>query len=143
MEWMLMPYRRYFDFSGRSRRKEYWMFTLLAAIVAVVLFALMFSGGFPAQEFDAETGVAATPGVMFWIGATGLGIFWLATIIPSIAVQVRRFHDQDRSGWMVLLAFIPYVGGIIVLVFMCLEGTRGPNRYGPDPKDPLNADVFA
>lgn len=143
MEWMLMPYRRYFDFSGRSRRKEYWMFTLLAVIVAVVLCALMFSGGFPAQEFDAETGVAATPGVMFWIGATGLGIFWLATIIPSIAVQVRRFHDQDRSGWMVLLAFIPYVGGIIVLVFMCLEGTRGPNRYGPDPKDPLNADVFA
>lgn len=143
MEWMLMPYRRYFDFSGRSRRKEYWMFTLLAAIVAVVLFALMFSGGFPAQEFDAETGVAATPGVMFWIGATGLGIFWLATIIPSIAVQVRRFHDQDRSGWMVLLAFIPYVGGIIVLVFMCLEGTRGPNRFGPDPKNPNQADVFA
>ena len=73
------------------------------------------------------------------LGGTGLlvfGLLYLAIIIPSIAVQVRRFHDQDKSGWMVLLGLIPYVGGIILLVFMLLEGTRGPNRFGPDPKDP-------
>jgi uncharacterized membrane protein YhaH (DUF805 family) len=51
-------------------------------------------------------------------------------------VQVRRFHDQDKSGWFVLLSLIPFLGAIIVLVFMFLEGTKGPNRFGPDPKDP-------
>lgn len=70
-------------------------------------------------------------------------IFVLAILIPSIAVQVRRFHDQDKSGWFVLLALIPFLGGLVVLVFMCLEGTRGPNRFGPDPKNPAGAEVFA
>lgn len=63
--------------------------------------------------------------------------------IPGLAVQVRRFHDQDKSGWFILLGFIPYIGGLILFVFMCLEGTRGPNRFGPDPKDPYSEDVFA
>ena len=70
-------------------------------------------------------------------------IFLLLLIIPGIAVQVRRFHDQDKSGWFVLLGLIPFVGGLIVLVFMCLEGTKGPNRFGPDPKDPAGAEVFS
>ena len=137
MDWMLMPYRRYFDFEGRSQRKEYWMFALFTILVAVVLCVLMFSGGFPLNG-DSES-----PGMMFWLGAALLGVFWLAKIIPSIAVQVRRFHDQDRSGWMVLIALVPYVGGLIVLVFMCLEGTRGPNRFGPDPKGAGSAEVFS
>ena len=77
------------------------------------------------------------------VGFALLAIFVLASIIPAIAVQVRRFHDQDRSGWFVLLNFIPYLGSLIVLVFMCLEGTKGPNRFGPDPKDPTSAQVFA
>jgi uncharacterized membrane protein YhaH (DUF805 family) len=134
MDWMLLPYRRYFDFSGRSRRKEYWMFTLFAVIVVALTFPLMFMGSVSA----AQAGNGGGP--LLWIGSLVLGIFVLASVIPSLAVQVRRFHDQDRSG---LLGFIPYVGGIIVLVFMCLEGTRGPNRYGPDPKDPAGAEVFA
>ena len=58
----------------------------------------------------------------------------LALFLPSLAVQVRRFHDQDKSGWMVLINLIPSIGGLIVLIMMCLEGTPGPNRYGPDPK---------
>ncbi|WP_298192297.1 DUF805 domain-containing protein [Novosphingobium sp.] len=136
MEWMFMPYRRYADFSGRSRRMEYWMFALLSAIVAFVSIILMAIGG-----GLSETNEAA-PGPLFWVGAALILIWGLASFIPSIAVQVRRFHDQDRSGWMVLLGFIPYVGGLIVLVFMCLEGTRGPNRFGPDPLDPSNVDIF-
>jgi uncharacterized membrane protein YhaH (DUF805 family) len=72
-----------------------------------------------------------------------LGIYFLVFLIPGIAVQVRRFHDQDKSGWFVLLGLIPYIGGLILFVFMCLEGTRGPNRFGPDPKDPYSEDVFA
>ncbi|WP_164263979.1 DUF805 domain-containing protein, partial [Stenotrophomonas maltophilia] len=63
-----------------------------------------------------------------------IGIYSLATIIPNIAVTVRRFHDQDRSGWMILLSFIPFVGGLILFIFMCLDGTRGENRFGLDPK---------
>lgn len=56
----------------------------------------------------------------------------LAAIVPSIAVGVRRLHDQDKSGWFMLLGLIPLVG-IVLLVFFCLEGTKGPNQYGPDP----------
>jgi uncharacterized membrane protein YhaH (DUF805 family) len=81
--------------------------------------------------------------VGFWLGIVILGVFFLGTFIPSLAVQVRRFHDQDKSGWFILLNFVPYVGGLIVFVFMCLEGTRGPNRFGADPKDPNSAEVFA
>lgn len=131
MDWMLMPYRRYADFNGRSQRKEYWMFMLLFVIVYAVAFTLMIGGG-----------MGGEPGGMFGLGGALLGIFVIASIVPAIAVQVRRFHDQDKSGWFVLLNFVPYVGGIIVLVFMCIEGTRGPNRFGPDPKDPVGADVF-
>jgi uncharacterized membrane protein YhaH (DUF805 family) len=67
------------------------------------------------------------------LGAGLLVIYALAILVPSLAVQVRRFHDQDKSGWFILLGFIPAVGGLIVLVFMCLPGTPGSNQYGPDP----------
>lgn len=138
MEWMLLPYKRYADFSGRSRRKEYWMFALMFLIVYAIGFGLMFSG-MPGMTTD---GTQSAPGVGFYIGTGLLGIFVLASFIPALAVQVRRFHDQDKSGWFVLLNFIPYVGGLIVLVMMCLEGTRGANRFGADPKDPNSAGVF-
>ena len=125
MDWMLMPLRRYADFQGRSRRKEYWMFYLGIIIVTVILSILAgVTGGL------AETGAS-------FIGTVFLGLlvlFYLALLVPSLAVQVRRFHDQDKTGWLILLAFIPLIGGLIVLVFMCLEGTKGPNRFGPDPK---------
>ncbi len=136
MEWMLMPYRRYADFQGRSCRREYWMFTLLSIIIAFSAVAVMLAGSAITDEG------AGTAGPLFWIGGAVILIWGLASIIPSLAVQVRRFHDQDRSGWMVLLGFIPYVGGIIVLVFMCLEGTRGANRFGADPLDPSNTNIF-
>lgn len=138
MEWMLMPLRRYADFSGRSRRKEYWMFVLgsiiLYAIVGVIFFALAAVGGQGADDSLDAGGIIA----ILLVAAVALGLF-----IPTLAVQVRRFHDQDRSGWMVLLGLIPYVGGIVVLVFMCLEGTRGENRFGPDSKGENLGDVFA
>lgn len=118
MEWMLMPLKRYADFSGRSRRMEYWMFTLFIFLVYIVLAVLGAIGG--------ET-VGGIMGILLMIFALGI-------IVPAIAVQVRRFHDQDKSGWFVLLGLIPGIGGLIVLVFMCLEGTNGPNQYGPDPK---------
>lgn len=131
MEWMIMPLRRYADFQGRSRRKEYWMFVLfqLLLLVPVVLVGFMLGG------LDEEG-----TGSLLFLGL--VTVFFLAFFIPGLAVQVRRFHDQDKSGWLVLLGLIPYIGGIILLVFMCLEGTRGPNRFGPDPKDPYGEAVF-
>lgn len=138
MEWMLMPLKRYADFSGRSRRKEYWMFALLQFIV---IFAIAIIGGvLGAFSPDASGGMSFGGGLMFGL----FGLYALAIIVPSIAVQVRRFHDQDKSGWFVLLGFIPYIGGLIVLVFMCLDGTRGKNRFGDDPKMSDNVgDVFS
>ena len=113
------------------------MFFLFVMIVYAVLGGLLFAGIM--QSAVASGG--GTPILAILAGGL-LGIFVLGSIIPSIAVQVRRFHDQDKSGWFVLLAFVPYAGGIIVFIFMLLEGTRGPNRFGPDPRDPYNADVF-
>jgi uncharacterized membrane protein YhaH (DUF805 family) len=125
MDWMLMPLKRYADFTGRSRRKEFWMFTLLNFIVTIVLYGLIIMG------MDFQTGQM---GALSMLGGGLLLIYGLAVLVPSIAVHVRRFHDQDKSGWFVLLMFIPGIGGLIVIVFMCLEGTRGPNRFGEDPK---------
>ena len=132
MEWMILPYQRYFDFEGRSRRKEYWMFTLLQVLVVLVLVGLLFASRPPESGEPPDLFMALVV------------IYALANFIPSLAVQVRRFHDQIRSGWMVLLGFIPYIGGFIVLVFMLIDGTPGPNEYGDDPKQRgVNPDVFS
>jgi uncharacterized membrane protein YhaH (DUF805 family) len=142
MEWMILPLKRYADFSGRSRRKEYWMYSLGIAIVYVLFFVVLF--GVMGLGADSTTGELGVAGSMF-AGTAGIAflVFILAIFIPSLAVQVRRFHDQDKSGWFVLLNLIPYVGGIVVLVMMCLEGTKGPNRFGPDPKEENLAEVFS
>ncbi|MEO8722679.1 MAG: DUF805 domain-containing protein [Sphingobium sp.] len=129
MYWMMMPLRRYADFSGRSCRKEFWMFTLLNFLILAGIFIAMFLFA-GMGNMQASQGFFGLTGVFISMAC----IYGLAIIIPWIAVQVRRFHDQDKSGWMVLLNFVPYVGGIIVLVFMCLEGTKGENSYGPDPR---------
>lgn len=136
MEWMLLPLKRYAEFEGRSRRQEYWMFVLFNLIVYAVLAAFAFGS----TDFrTAGQNVAPSPLLMVAFGL--FAIFVLAMVIPGLAVQVRRFHDQDKSGWFVLLGLIPYVGGLIVLVFMCIDGTRGPNAYGDDPKDPYGEEA--
>jgi len=151
MEWMILPLRRYAQFSGRSRRKEYWMFVLFCLIGRIVLAIIDTILGLNLD--GARTGLLS-------------GIFNLAILIPSIAVGVRRLHDTDRSGWwllaglaamlpgLVLMAVNFFVGmavlaiggfcaAILLLVFVCQDGTQGDNRYGPDPKSPDLADVFA
>ncbi|GAA5260018.1 DUF805 domain-containing protein [Proteus mirabilis] len=126
MNWYLEVIKNnYANFSGRARRKEYWMFIVVNTIILAVLYGIMFS------SIDSYTGEMSGTGFAALII---IGIYSLATIIPNIAVTVRRFHDQDRSGWMVLLSFIPFVGGLILFIFMCLYGTRGENRFGLDPK---------
>lgn len=157
LDWMILPFKRYAEFSGRSRRMEYWSFFLLNAIVMTVLVGMVFAGGLmplitamadPAMT-DPSTITPEAPGPLLYIGGGLLGIYWLAVLIPSIAVTVRRFHDRDMSGWwylgFIVASFVPVVGslaGIALLVLMLLPGTPGPNRFGPDPKDPTGAEVF-
>lgn len=132
MEWMLLPLKRYADFSGRSRRMEYWMFTLFTLIIYAMLALMFFATGYADSEFNSPVSMIVVVVAILVV---------LALVVPGIAVTVRRFHDQDKSGWFYLLSFIPYAGGIILIVFMCLEGTRGTNQYGPDPKQSVD-DVF-
>lgn len=148
MDWMVLPLKRYADFSGRSRRMEYWMFVLFTIIVYAICGALMFGGGFDLASLENET-MPDGPGPVFWLGAGLLGIFVLGIFIPSIAVNVRRLHDRDMSGWwylgFIVLSNIPIVGLLVVIAYfvvMFLPGTSGPNRFGEDPKDPTQASVF-
>lgn len=122
---MIMPLKRYAEFDGRSRRQEYWLFTLLQAGVYILVLVVM---GMSIAMSDGRN--AGLPAVFVLL----LVLLYLGLIIPNIAVTIRRLHDQDKTGWLYLLNFIPYIGWLIVMVLMCLDGTRGPNQYGPDPK---------
>jgi uncharacterized membrane protein YhaH (DUF805 family) len=151
MEWMILPFKRYAEFSGRSRRMEYWMFTLLNVIVmGVLVFVVLGAGGAAGLLEPDASGAPAGLGALF--GGMGLIflVYLLAILIPSIAVTVRRLHDRDMSGWWYLGAIvggmIPFVGflvSIAFLVLMALPGTPGPNRFGPDPKGEGEAETFA
>jgi uncharacterized membrane protein YhaH (DUF805 family) len=133
MYWMTLPLKRYADFSGRSPRIEYWMFYLFQILLFVgiaVLSAVLIAVTGNTTEPGEPTSMMANIFALLII-AVVLGLF-----IPGLAVAVRRMHDQDKSGWMLLLALIPFVGGIIVFVFTLLPGTQGPNRFGDDPHGP-------
>ncbi|RDU37217.1 DUF805 domain-containing protein [Neobacillus piezotolerans] len=114
MEWFLKVLKDYAVFKGRARRKEYWMFTLISTIIVIVLSVI--------EELLGLGGILS-------------GLFSLAIIIPSLAVTARRLHDTGRSGWMMLLALIPLIGGIILLVFAAQDSKPGTNQYGPNPKE--------
>jgi len=128
MNYMLMPIMRYFDFSGRSRRKEYWMFVILYIVLYIIAGILDVQLGFATTTSTSEFGDGTASASFNMQGGMLTMILQLALLIPSIALAVRRAHDTDRSGWYIL---IPIYGIIIVWFF---EGTRGPNRFGPDPK---------
>ena len=110
--------QKYANFSARARRKEYFLF-LLAYIILYVVFVVI----------DVGTG---TFNEAISMGAL-TGIFVLAMLIPGLAVSVRRLHDTNRSGWWLLISFIPLVGAIWLMVLICLKGTSGENRFGLDP----------
>jgi uncharacterized membrane protein YhaH (DUF805 family) len=119
MNWYIAVLKKYAVFQGRARRKEYWFFVLFSTIVVLVLGVVDGMLGL----FDPETGMGL-------LGA----IYSLAVLVPSIAVGVRRLHDTDRSGWWLLIAFIPLIGAIVLLVFMVLDSQPNSNEYGPDPR---------
>ena len=105
---------RYVDFSGRSRRSEYWWFCLANLIISSVLNGL-------GQNIK-----------LFSILA---GLYALAVLLPSLAVGIRRLHDTGKSGWWLLIACVPIVGSILLIVWMCKDSDPGENQYGPNPKE--------
>ena len=120
MKWFLKVLKQYADFSGRARRKEYWMFVLFNIIFGVIIMFLGRALGITFKE----------------IGYGPLYLLYsLALLIPGLAVAVRRLHDISKSGWMVLISLIPIVGAIWLIVLLATDSVPGENQYGPNPKE--------
>jgi uncharacterized membrane protein YhaH (DUF805 family) len=142
MEWATLPLKRYAEFTGRSRRKEYWSYILLIVVLGIVI-----------NVVEGILGLSNMVGPYGPISA----LLALGTFIPTLAAGIRRLHDTDRSGWWLLVGYGPLavalallvagnlqfgmmilgvagIGFLVLLVLMVIEGTRGDNQYGPDPK---------
>ncbi len=120
MNYFLAALKKYAEFSGRARRSEYWFFVLFYILIFI--------------------GLAIVEGILGLSSKTsGLGLltglYSLGMLIPSLAVSVRRLHDTDRTGWWVLIAFVPLIGAIVLLVFYVQDSQAGENRFGPNPKE--------
>ena len=102
-------FKKYFVFEGRASRSEYWWFQLIVS-----------PSYFISTVFENDI-------AYIFLGIT------LFTLIPAISAGVRRLHDTNRSGFFLLISFIPFIGGLILLFFLIPEGTKGKNRFGPDP----------
>lgn len=105
---------KYADFSGRARRSEYWYFMLAYGLVILV-------ASIPEAALGSGTSILA-------------GLVMIAGILPGLAVSIRRLHDTGRSGWFYLVSLIPFVGGLIMLVFMVQDSQPGLNAWGASPK---------
>ena len=122
MNWYLAVLKNYAGFSGRARRKEFWMFNLFHFIFVYV-----------AMFLDNLLGIASVSGI-----GPIYGFYLLALIIPAFAVMVRRLHDVGKSGWMYLIIFIPIVGVIWLMVLSVTDSDSGENQYGQNPKELSN-----
>lgn len=107
--WKLVVLQRYTKFEGRAGRAEFWWFHLASFIILAAL------------------GILAAIASIFWIPYV---LYGLAVIVPSVAVGIRRLHDTGKTGWFLLIGLIPFVGGIILIVFFALQGDPNPNEYG-------------
>ena len=127
MYWYKKVILYYFQFAGRARRKEYWMFTLFNVfiITAALLLDNLLGTTAPILELPIPVGFLTIS-------------YYCFIIIPSISVSVRRLHDIGKSGWYYLISFIPFVGGILMLLAMCIEGQPIENEWGPNPKEEEN-----
>ena len=112
MNWYIQAIKNYFDFSGRARRKEYWMFSIISAVITLLL-----------SIIDSLIGIQLLT-----------SLYSLFVLIPNLSVSFRRIHDIDKSAWWFLISLIPVIGAIVLLIFSILPGTIGTNKYGDDPK---------
>ena len=125
MKWVMAGLKKYAVFTGRARRKEFWMFYLfifVGVIVAIIL----------------DNVLGTTIESMRYKGM-GYGLFtilvYLAILIPTLAVVVRRLHDIGKSGWWICIGFIPLIGSIWLIVLLATDSQPGENQYGPNPKE--------
>ncbi len=112
MNWYLAVLKNYAGFNGRAGRSEYWMFFLINLVIAVVLYVI---------------GTLIHSQIIYYL-------YSLAVLIPGLAVAFRRLHDTGKSAWWILIALIPFIGGIWLIVLLAAQGVQGNNQYGPDPK---------
>lgn len=114
MEWYLKCLKQhYFDFNGRARRQEYWMFTLINVVISIALTVVL---GLISQKLLPIA-----------------NIYSLAVLLPALGVTARRLHDIGKSGWMMLIALIPLVG-LYLIYLLCQDSQSGSNAYGANPK---------
>lgn len=111
-------FKNYVKFTGRASRSEFWWFFLFEIIVLIIP-AILMSGENARGEFGLFSAL---------YGLVGLALF-----LPALGLVFRRLHDTDRSAWWILIGLLPFIGGLVLLVFYCLPGTPGPNKYGPPP----------
>jgi uncharacterized membrane protein YhaH (DUF805 family) len=128
MKWYLKVIRDYAVFAGRSRRKEFWMFTLINIIISILAMLLdSFAGWYLFKPDQEGLGI-------FYSGGVLETIYQAFILIPSISVTVRRLHDRGKSGWNFLIVLIPIIGTIWVLIECAMDSIPGENQYGPNPK---------
>jgi uncharacterized membrane protein YhaH (DUF805 family) len=108
-------FQKYATFTGRARRSEYWYWTLFVVLASLCMSIL-------------DLAIFGTPD-----GGPLYAVFTLATLLPAIAVGVRRLHDVDRSGWWLLIVLVPLIGWLVLLFWFVTKGTTGSNRFGEDP----------
>ncbi|QDU51687.1 DUF805 domain-containing protein [Gimesia panareensis] len=118
MNWYLTVIKKYAEFSGRARRKEYWMFALMNFLISILISIV---GGLIGKS-DGLIAVSLS------------GVYTLFIFLPSLAVTVRRLHDTNKSGWWFFIVFVPLVGPIVLLIFMVIDSDPDTNAYGPNPK---------
>ncbi|MEB3206049.1 MAG: DUF805 domain-containing protein [Vampirovibrionales bacterium] len=118
MNWYLEALKKYAQFHGRARRKEYWFFMLFNILISIGFYIV---DGLLGLLF-ADVGALST-------------LYTFAILLPLMAVTVRRLHDTNRSGWWILIDLLPLLGPIVMLIFMVLDSTPGTNNHGPCPKE--------
>ena len=135
--WLIVPIRRMTDFKGRSRRREFWIFSLALFALWIALFALA-DTLFPMAEQQAgEALVEDAPPLsedantfLMWVGLPLFLFFgWV-----HLALSIRRLHDTGRSGWWYLVVLIPWIGTIVGLIWFLQDGQPFETIYGEDPK---------
>lgn len=139
VEAIKLGFKKYGTFAGRATRAEYWWWYLFSILVFLPLYVIFLvatvaaAGTGTSTSLDGTTTVtpSAGGGAGVLIASLLMVVVGLALFIPSISVLVRRLHDTDKSGWWYWISLVPFVGGIILLVFLVMESTPGPNTFGP------------
>lgn len=142
MNWYIGVLKKYIDFNGRARRREYWFFHLFNMLFYIACAFIDFSLGSGTTEI-ASTSMPLDGGSMDSMSiaseSSGFGLFtvvyMLATFLPSLGVLFRRLHDTGRSGWWWLIGLIPIIGAIVLLIFLLEDSQANSNQYGPNPKN--------